>query len=99
MRRGGFGLVPVLIIGHGGIIARYTLRMREDGPIGRITELRTQGPDRLARDLLRAVEKLERLEQAMEEQRREWQALMTRLDPLLAMAETMTRWRNPLRRS
>ena len=65
---------------------------------GTITVLAAQEPDRLARDLARLGDRLERLELAMEEQRKEWHALMKRLDPLLQMAETMTRWRNPLRR-
>ena len=44
-------------------------------------------------DTERLAEQLDRLEQAMEEQAREWQSLMKRIDPLLRLAESMTgRW-------
>lgn len=44
-------------------------------------------------DTERLAEQLDRLEKAMEEQAREWQSLMKRIDPLLRLAESMTgRW-------
>jgi hypothetical protein len=41
-------------------------------------------------DLASLAEQLERIERALEEHAREWQALKTRIDPLLRLAESMT---------